>query len=147
MFWKIIGLHQVRPVLIKVISWELNCRVHVLPEVVFCRCACYALDSILEKQSSVYFDKYTTNCITMNCFQIVSSEGGFETVCKEKRWSKVVSRMGFPPGKGIGSLLRSHYERFLYPYELFQSGATLTVSSAALTDVQRGVGERLHKGC
>uniref|UniRef100_A0A671V7W5 [histone H3]-trimethyl-L-lysine(4) demethylase n=1 Tax=Sparus aurata TaxID=8175 RepID=A0A671V7W5_SPAAU len=58
--------------------------------------------------------------------KIVSSEGGFETVCKEKRWSKVASRMGFPPGKGTGSLLRSHYERILYPYELFQSGATLT---------------------
>uniref|UniRef100_A0A3B3XYM6 [histone H3]-trimethyl-L-lysine(4) demethylase n=1 Tax=Poecilia mexicana TaxID=48701 RepID=A0A3B3XYM6_9TELE len=62
--------------------------------------------------------------------KIVSSEGGFETVCKEKRWSKVATRMGFPPGKGTGSLLRSHYERFLYPYELFQSGATLTVSGA-----------------
>uniref|UniRef100_A0A665WT49 [histone H3]-trimethyl-L-lysine(4) demethylase n=1 Tax=Echeneis naucrates TaxID=173247 RepID=A0A665WT49_ECHNA len=60
--------------------------------------------------------------------KIVSSEGGFETVCKEKRWSKVASRMGFPSGKGAGSLLRSHYERILYPYELFQSGATLTVS-------------------
>ncbi|XP_044042840.1 lysine-specific demethylase 5A isoform X2 [Siniperca chuatsi] len=58
--------------------------------------------------------------------KIVSSEGGFETVCKEKRWSKVASRMGFPSGKGTGSLLRSHYERILYPYELFQSGATLT---------------------
>ncbi|KAM3588026.1 uncharacterized protein V6R79_019360 [Siganus canaliculatus] len=58
--------------------------------------------------------------------KIVSSEGGFETACKEKRWSKVASRMGFPPGKGTGSLLRSHYERILYPYELFQSGATLT---------------------
>uniref|UniRef100_A0A3Q0RP39 [histone H3]-trimethyl-L-lysine(4) demethylase n=1 Tax=Amphilophus citrinellus TaxID=61819 RepID=A0A3Q0RP39_AMPCI len=60
--------------------------------------------------------------------KIVSSEGGFETVCKEKLWSKVASRMGYPPGKGIGSLLRSHYERILYPYELFQTGATLTVS-------------------
>lgn len=58
--------------------------------------------------------------------KMVSSEGGFETVCKEKLWSKVASRMGFPPGKGTGSLLRSHYERILYPYELFQSGATLT---------------------
>uniref|UniRef100_A0A3B4A8I7 [histone H3]-trimethyl-L-lysine(4) demethylase n=1 Tax=Periophthalmus magnuspinnatus TaxID=409849 RepID=A0A3B4A8I7_9GOBI len=59
--------------------------------------------------------------------KIVSSEGGFETVCKEKLWSKVASRMGFPPGKGTGTLLRSHYERILYPYELFESGATLTV--------------------
>ncbi|XP_060928394.1 lysine-specific demethylase 5A [Limanda limanda] len=66
---------------------------------------------------------------TLDLYQlskIVSTEGGFETVCKEKRWSKVASRMGFPSGKGAGSLLRSHYERILYPYELFQSGATLT---------------------
>ena len=68
--------------------------------------------------------------LCLRAFQVVSSEGGFETVCKEKRWSKVSSRMGFPPGKGTGSLLRSHYERILYPYELFQSGATLTVSAA-----------------
>uniref|UniRef100_A0A671V917 [histone H3]-trimethyl-L-lysine(4) demethylase n=1 Tax=Sparus aurata TaxID=8175 RepID=A0A671V917_SPAAU len=68
--------------------------------------------------------------------KIVSSEGGFETVCKEKRWSKVASRMGFPPGKGTGSLLRSHYERILYPYELFQSGATLTVSDGESDGMQ-----------
>ncbi|XP_053506859.1 lysine-specific demethylase 5A isoform X6 [Ictalurus furcatus] len=58
--------------------------------------------------------------------KIVSSEGGFEAVCKEKRWSKIATRMGFPAGKGTGSLLRSHYERILYPYELFQSGASLS---------------------
>ncbi|KAI2644565.1 Lysine-specific demethylase 5B [Labeo rohita] len=57
---------------------------------------------------------------------LVSAEGGFEVVCKEKRWSKISSRMGFPGGKGVGSLLRSHFERILYPYELFRSGASLT---------------------
>ncbi|XP_041111458.1 lysine-specific demethylase 5A-like [Polyodon spathula] len=34
--------------------------------------------------------------------------------------------MGYPPGKGTGSLLRSHFERILFPYELFQCGATLS---------------------
>ncbi|XP_069759397.1 lysine-specific demethylase 5A isoform X3 [Narcine bancroftii] len=57
--------------------------------------------------------------------KVVGSEGGFELVCKEKKWAKVASRMSYPQGKGIGSLLRSHYERILYPYELFQSGASL----------------------
>ncbi|KAK1906384.1 Lysine-specific demethylase 5A [Dissostichus eleginoides] len=77
----------------------------------------------------------------------VSSEGGFEAVCKEKRWSKVAGRMGFPAGKGTGSLLRSHYERILYPYELFQSGATLTGIQRLYEecddgeDVDEGVGE------
>uniref|UniRef100_A0A8B9LNT1 [histone H3]-trimethyl-L-lysine(4) demethylase n=1 Tax=Astyanax mexicanus TaxID=7994 RepID=A0A8B9LNT1_ASTMX len=64
--------------------------------------------------------------------KLVSAEGGFELVCKEKRWSKIASRMGFPSGKGSGTLLRSHFQRILYPYELFQSGASLTVSLASL---------------
>uniref|UniRef100_A0A4W4H236 [histone H3]-trimethyl-L-lysine(4) demethylase n=1 Tax=Electrophorus electricus TaxID=8005 RepID=A0A4W4H236_ELEEL len=64
--------------------------------------------------------------------KIVSAEGGFEAVCKEKRWSKIASRMGLPSGKSIGSLLRTHFERILYPYELFQSGASLSVSLTTL---------------
>uniref|UniRef100_A0A4W3GNJ7 Lysine-specific demethylase 5A n=1 Tax=Callorhinchus milii TaxID=7868 RepID=A0A4W3GNJ7_CALMI len=59
--------------------------------------------------------------------KVVASEGGFEMLCKERKWSKVASRMGYPQGKGIGSLLRSHYEKILYPYELFQTGVSLSV--------------------
>uniref|UniRef100_A0A8D2PL72 Lysine-specific demethylase 5A n=1 Tax=Zosterops lateralis melanops TaxID=1220523 RepID=A0A8D2PL72_ZOSLA len=57
--------------------------------------------------------------------KIVANKGGFEVVTKEKKWSKVASRLGYLPGKGTGSLLKSHYERILYPYELFQSGVSL----------------------
>uniref|UniRef100_UPI00398EF0C4 lysine-specific demethylase 5B-like isoform X2 n=1 Tax=Pristiophorus japonicus TaxID=55135 RepID=UPI00398EF0C4 len=57
--------------------------------------------------------------------KLVAEEGGFEMVCKERRWSKVAHKMAYPPGKALGSLLRSHYERILYPYNLFQSGASL----------------------
>lgn len=49
-------------------------------------------------------------------------------VCKERRWARVAQRLGYPPGKNIGSLLRSHYERIVYPFEMFQSGASLPVS-------------------
>lgn len=49
-------------------------------------------------------------------------------VCKERRWARVAQRLGYPPGKNIGSLLRSHYERIIYPFEMFQSGASLPVS-------------------
>uniref|UniRef100_A0AAQ5YMU5 [histone H3]-trimethyl-L-lysine(4) demethylase n=1 Tax=Amphiprion ocellaris TaxID=80972 RepID=A0AAQ5YMU5_AMPOC len=54
--------------------------------------------------------------------KIVTDEGGFEMVCKERRWARVAQRLGYPPGKNIGSLLRSHYERIVYPFEMFQSG-------------------------
>ncbi|XP_072886376.1 lysine-specific demethylase 5B-like isoform X1 [Hemitrygon akajei] len=57
--------------------------------------------------------------------KLVAEEGGFEMVCKERRWSKIAHKMQYPPGKALGSLLRSHYERILYPYNLFQSGASL----------------------
>ncbi|KAM4562868.1 lysine-specific demethylase 5C isoform 2-T2 [Odontesthes bonariensis] len=57
--------------------------------------------------------------------KIVTDEGGFEMVCKERRWARVAQRLGYPPGKNIGSLLRSHYERIVYPFEMFQSGSRL----------------------
>ncbi|XP_053574799.1 lysine-specific demethylase 5A isoform X2 [Bombina bombina] len=57
--------------------------------------------------------------------KVVSSEGGFEVVTKEKKWSKVGTRLGYMPGKGTGSLLKTHFDRILYPYELFQSGISL----------------------
>ncbi|KAI4904891.1 hypothetical protein NFI96_011591 [Prochilodus magdalenae] len=57
--------------------------------------------------------------------KIVTEEGGFETVCKERRWARVAQKLGYPTGKNIGSLLRSHYERIVYPFEMFQSGASL----------------------
>lgn len=72
--------------------------------------------------------------------KVVSSEGGFEVVSKEKKWSKVGSRLGYMPGKGTGSLLKTHYERILYPYELFQSGISLMqemVENRKVTEVKK----------
>uniref|UniRef100_A0A4W5L229 [histone H3]-trimethyl-L-lysine(4) demethylase n=1 Tax=Hucho hucho TaxID=62062 RepID=A0A4W5L229_9TELE len=60
--------------------------------------------------------------------KLVNDDGGFDAVCRERRWSKIALKMGFAPGKAIGSHLRSHYERILYPYNLFQTGANLLVS-------------------
>uniref|UniRef100_A0A8D3D2V0 [histone H3]-trimethyl-L-lysine(4) demethylase n=1 Tax=Scophthalmus maximus TaxID=52904 RepID=A0A8D3D2V0_SCOMX len=67
--------------------------------------------------------------------RIVTDEGGFEMVCKERRWARVAQRLGYPPGKNIGSLLRSHYERIVYPFEMFQSGTSLPVSHVYLSPV------------
>uniref|UniRef100_A0A4W5KDI6 [histone H3]-trimethyl-L-lysine(4) demethylase n=1 Tax=Hucho hucho TaxID=62062 RepID=A0A4W5KDI6_9TELE len=55
----------------------------------------------------------------------VADEGGFDIVCRDRRWTAIALKMGFAPGKAVGSHLRSHYERILYPYNLFQSGANL----------------------
>nr|XP_055039906.1 lysine (K)-specific demethylase 5Ba isoform X2 [Misgurnus anguillicaudatus] len=58
-------------------------------------------------------------------YKLVKEEGGFDVVCKERRWTQIAIKMGFAPGKAIGSHLRAHYERILYPYYLFQAGANL----------------------
>ncbi|KAG7280489.1 hypothetical protein CRUP_022018 [Coryphaenoides rupestris] len=57
--------------------------------------------------------------------RLVNEEGGFDAVCRERRWSKISVKMGYAPGKAIGSHLRAHYERILYPYKLFKTGANL----------------------
>uniref|UniRef100_A0A672JM58 [histone H3]-trimethyl-L-lysine(4) demethylase n=1 Tax=Salarias fasciatus TaxID=181472 RepID=A0A672JM58_SALFA len=59
--------------------------------------------------------------------KLVNEEGGFDAVCRERRWTKISVKMGFAPGKAIGSHLRAHYERILFPYNLFQTGANLPV--------------------
>lgn len=57
--------------------------------------------------------------------RFVAEYGGFDTVCRERRWTKIATRMGFSLGKAVGSHIRAHYERILYPFNLFQSGASL----------------------
>ncbi|KAI3370216.1 hypothetical protein L3Q82_024999 [Scortum barcoo] len=59
--------------------------------------------------------------------KLVNEEGGFDAVCRERRWTKISTKMGFAPGKAIGSHLRAHYERILYPYNVFQTGDHLPV--------------------
>ncbi|KAM6924487.1 lysine-specific demethylase 5B-B [Xenentodon cancila] len=63
--------------------------------------------------------------------KLVADEGGFDIVCQERRWTKIALQMGFAPGKAVGSHLRGHYERILYPYNLFQSGANLLAPDLA----------------
>ena len=51
----------------------------------------------------------------------VKNQGGMEVVTQEKKWQKVANEMGFnPQNKNIASLLKAHYERILYPLEVFE---------------------------
>ncbi|XP_030827948.1 lysine-specific demethylase 5A isoform X2 [Strongylocentrotus purpuratus] len=59
-----------------------------------------------------------------NLSKIVQDECGFEIVCRERKWSRVANRLHYPPGKGVGSQLLKHYERILWPYDVFHSGAS-----------------------
>ncbi|KAM9343748.1 lysine-specific demethylase 5B-B isoform 2-T2 [Pholidichthys leucotaenia] len=82
--------------------------------------------------------------------KLVSDEGGFEVVCRDRRWTKIAIKMGFTPGKAVGSHLRGHYERILYPYHLFQSGANLLcvqkpVQPTEIAESKEGADIKEHK--
>lgn len=53
----------------------------------------------------------------------------------ERKWSKIARRMGHPQGKGIGSILKSHYERILYPYDVFKSNGAIGDTKETVRDV------------
>ncbi|KAL1129624.1 hypothetical protein AAG570_012569 [Ranatra chinensis] len=53
--------------------------------------------------------------------QLVQEEGGVFTVSRERKWNKIAARMGMPGGKGVSTVLKSHYERILYPFDVFQN--------------------------
>lgn len=52
----------------------------------------------------------------------VHEEGGLESVTKERKWSKIAGRLSYPNGKNVGTILKGHYERILYPYDIYMSG-------------------------
>lgn len=43
--------------------------------------------------------------------------------------------MGHPQGKGIGSILKSHYERILYPYDVFKNNGAVGDSKETVSIV------------
>ncbi|KAM4700298.1 lysine-specific demethylase 5B isoform 2-T2 [Discoglossus pictus] len=57
--------------------------------------------------------------------KLVAEDGGFDVVCRDRKWTKIATRMGFSLGKAVGSHIRGHYERILYPYNLFHSGTSV----------------------
>lgn len=42
-------------------------------------------------------------------------------VTKEKRWNKVAIKIGYNQGKGVGGILKNHYEKILYPFYVFKN--------------------------
>ncbi|XP_027201676.2 lysine-specific demethylase 5-like [Dermatophagoides pteronyssinus] len=53
---------------------------------------------------------------------VVKDEGGFEICTRIRKWGKIAQRIGYQ--KHNSTSLRTYYERYLYPYDIFLSGAT-----------------------
>ena len=47
-----------------------------------------------------------------------------DEVTRERRWTTLAGKMGLKTAnnKGIGGILRTHYERIVHPYATFQAG-------------------------
>ncbi|XP_072766532.1 lysine-specific demethylase 5A-like isoform X1 [Anoplolepis gracilipes] len=58
--------------------------------------------------------------------KIVTDEGGIDTVTRERRWAKIANKLGYPSGRSVGSILKNHYERILYPFDVFKQGKALS---------------------
>ena len=39
----------------------------------------------------------------------------------EKKWNRISLRMGYCQSKNYGSVLKGHYEKFLYPFDVFEA--------------------------
>eukprot|EP00794_Sanderia_malayensis_P006077 gene6077-6780_t len=56
--------------------------------------------------------------------KVVQEEGGYEDVTRLRKWARVAQKMGFSQGDGKGyPMLRTHYEKILFPLDVFKSGA------------------------
>lgn len=66
----------------------------------------------------------------------MQSEGGFEAVTRNDEWQKVVSKLGFEEEKSLCLVLCEYYEKILFPYDVFVSGAT-TASEVQIISTYR----------
>ena len=69
---------------------------------------------------------------------VVSREGGFECCCKERKWTKIANEMGKEVAKHVGANLRQHYERILFPWDLFKAGEPFKQREGGGTPVKDG---------
>ncbi|XP_052059486.1 lysine-specific demethylase 5A-like isoform X1 [Mytilus californianus] len=54
-------------------------------------------------------------------YKLVEEEGGMDHINRERRWSRIATRMHYP-SKQVGTTLRAHYEKILYPFYVFKKG-------------------------
>jgi len=67
-------------------------------------------------------------------------------VTKERRWAKIANKLGYPSGRSVGSILKNHYERILYPFDVFKQGKTLSdiVSSKLSENIYETIRSTYH---
>jgi histone demethylase JARID1 len=56
--------------------------------------------------------------------KIVAEHGGYEEIWKNKKWTTVAKLLDLKD-PGSGRILKYHYEKILYPFDVFKSGITI----------------------
>lgn len=75
---------------------------------------------------SIKFPQLEKRCVDLfELHNIVKEEQGFEICSRDKKWPKITTRMNFTNSKSTCNALRQYYERLLFPYDIYLSGATL----------------------
>ncbi|XP_071438879.1 lysine-specific demethylase 5A isoform X2 [Hetaerina americana] len=60
--------------------------------------------------------------------KIVNREGGFEAVCSKNKWVMVSREMEINDAEGKSPLIKMHYEKLLYPYDVFEKNKVVSES-------------------
>jgi len=75
---------------------------------------------VIEKKA---LDLYTLHQLVKEDLDILLER---DKVVQEQRWISIAAKMGFPPKRGHALVLKGHYERILYPFDVFNQGKGLT---------------------
>lgn len=111
--------------------WELQGSSLKIPLVERKALDLYSLHRIVTDEGIVLLKEIITVFNTSNIIDstitnfFVRYTGGIDHVTRERRWAKIANKMGYPSGRSVGSILKNHYERILYPFDVFKQGKTL----------------------
>ncbi len=100
--------------------WELQGSTLKIPLVERRALDLYTLKKYVNREGKTQ-EKCLQNLRHFTLLSSISASGGMEKVNEEKKWAKVAADIGFPTSnKNIPSLLKAHYERILYPLDVFE---------------------------
>ncbi|CAG7729972.1 unnamed protein product [Allacma fusca] len=63
--------------------------------------------------------------------KLVQNEGGKEKLNTDKKWNRIATRIGYHTSKQYGPLLRSYYDKILYPFDVFHKSKDKLKSAPA----------------
>jgi len=59
----------------------------------------------------------------------VQDDEGFEIVSRDRKWSKIAIQLGYQSGKGLGNIIRQHYDKIIHPYDVFLMSSTSEIKT------------------